>query len=171
MEIEIQSQRNNPLLKRTEVYFIVRHEKEGTPNRELVRSELAEKLNVKKENVMVNHMTSTFGVQETVGYAKVYTSVDQAKAEEPDYVLVRNAVITKEERKKEKKPSPEKPKEKPAEKEEPSKKTPAEEVPSSKQPPQEPPASDTAEQGAPKADTSEKTDGAHKSPPEKKEES
>ena len=44
MEIEIESKRNNPLLNRTEVYFIVKHPGEGTPNREIIRSELADKL-------------------------------------------------------------------------------------------------------------------------------
>ena len=39
MEIEINSKRNNPLLNRTEVYFTVKHSGEGTPNREIIRSE------------------------------------------------------------------------------------------------------------------------------------
>ncbi len=41
MEIEIQSKNDNLFLARTEVRFIIRHEGEGTPKRELVRSELA----------------------------------------------------------------------------------------------------------------------------------
>ena len=78
MEIEIQSKTNNPLLNRTEVHFVIHHKGEGTPKRELIRSELAEKLNVKKENIMVNFMKSSFGSTETLGYARVYKSVEKA---------------------------------------------------------------------------------------------
>ena len=71
MEIEIQSKTDNPLLGRTEVRFVILHEGEGTPKRELVRSELAEKLNAKKETIMVDHMQSSFGSRKTIGYAKI----------------------------------------------------------------------------------------------------
>jgi len=93
MEIEIESKRNNPLLNRTEVYFIVKHSGEGTPNREIIRSELADKLNVKKENIVVNTIKSGFGIQEISGYAKVYSSVQKTKDLEQDYILARNKLI------------------------------------------------------------------------------
>ena len=93
MEIEIESKRNNPLLNRTEVYFIVKHPGEGTPNREIIRSELAEKLNVKKENIIVNTIKSGFGIQEISGYAKVYSSVQKTKDLEQEYILARNKLI------------------------------------------------------------------------------
>ncbi len=44
MEIEIDSKKNNPLLNRTEIYFTIKHIGEKTPNREIIRAELAEKL-------------------------------------------------------------------------------------------------------------------------------
>ena len=94
MEVEIQSKTNNPLLRRTEVHFTVHHESEKTPKRELVRSELAEKLNVKKENVIVNFMKSSFGSTDTVGYAKVYKSVKEAGTWEKKYALKRNNALT-----------------------------------------------------------------------------
>jgi small subunit ribosomal protein S24e len=90
MEIEIDSQKNNPLLKRTEVYFTVKHTGEGTPNREIIRSELAEKLNSKKENVVVNIIKTSFGIQETTGYAKVYSSLESSKGIEREHILKRN---------------------------------------------------------------------------------
>ena len=67
MEIEIESKRNNPLLNRTEVNFIVKHEGEGTPNREIIRDQLADKLNSKKENIIVNIIESSFGNNESTG--------------------------------------------------------------------------------------------------------
>jgi len=135
MEIDIQSKTNNPLLKRTEVHFFLHHEDESTPKRELVRSELADKLKVKKENIMINYMKSNFGKSETIGYARVYKSIEEAKKHEKEYILKRNNVITKkpEKKKEEEEKQTEKPKaeipEKSAEKTEESKKETAKEKP------------------------------------------
>jgi len=114
MEIEIGSKRNNPLLNRTEVHFTVRHEGKGTPDRELIRSELAEKLNVKRENVIVHTIHSSFGDQEITGYAKIYTSGEKSKDWERDHILKRNKIGVSGKNKEEKKPeeAPAGPKEK-----------------------------------------------------------
>jgi len=117
MEIKIESKRNNPLLNRIEVQFTVKHEGEGTPNREIIRNELADKLNAKKENIIINNISSSFGNQDTTGYAKVYTSLKQSKGLERKHFLIRNKIITEgkktEEKKKEEKPTV--PEEKPGE--------------------------------------------------------
>jgi small subunit ribosomal protein S24e len=102
MEIEIDSKRNNPLLKRTEIYFTLKHTGEGTPNREIIRSELAEKLNVKKENIIINTVHSSFGIQEITGYAKIYSSLEKSKEIEPDYILIRNKLMDAKEKGKKK---------------------------------------------------------------------
>ncbi len=99
MEIEIDSKKNNPLLNRTEIYFTIKHEGEGTPNREIIRSELADKLNVKKENIIVNTVHSSFGIQEISCYAKVYSSSEKSKNLERDYLLKRNKLIDAKEKK------------------------------------------------------------------------
>ncbi len=103
MEIEIESKKNNPLLNRTEVYFVIRHTGESTPRREIIRGELAGKLGVGKENIIIDHMTSDFGIQKTKGYAKVYSSAEKTKAEERNHLLKRNNLpMKKAEKKKEK---------------------------------------------------------------------
>jgi small subunit ribosomal protein S24e len=109
MEIEIDSKKNNPLLNRTEVYFTVKHEGEGTPNREIIRSELADKLNAKKENIVLNTVHSGFGNQEITGYAKVYSSLTKIKEIEPEYILKRNKLIESKEKKPKEKPAAETP--------------------------------------------------------------
>ncbi len=101
MEIEIQSKVDNVLLGRTEIRFTVLHEGEGTPKRELIRGELAEKLGAKKETIMVDAMHSSFGSRKTVGYAKIYHSIEDAKAREADPILKRNGLGTKKKAKKE----------------------------------------------------------------------
>jgi small subunit ribosomal protein S24e len=116
MEIEIQSKTDNLLLGRTEVHFVIHHEGEGTPKREIVRSELAEKLSAKKETIMIDMMRSSFGIRKTIGYAKVYKSVEDAKAGEADPILKRNGLGTKKKPKKETKKEGEEKKEAPKEK-------------------------------------------------------
>ena len=102
MEIVIDSKRNNPLLNRTEIYFTVKHEGEGTPNREIIRSELAEKINVNKEKVIINTVQSSFGTQEISCYAKIYPSLDQSKDIERNHIIKRNKLIGSEKGKTEK---------------------------------------------------------------------
>ena len=80
-----QSKKNNPAID------ILR--KIWERKRELIRSELAEKLNTKKENIMINFMKSGFGSADTVGYAKVYKSVKDAEAYEKKHVLKRNNAL------------------------------------------------------------------------------
>ena len=103
MEIEIDSKKNNPLFNRTEIRFTIHHEGEGTPNRELIRSELSEKLNAKKENIIINSINSSFGIQQSKGYAKIYTSLKESDNPERKYILKRNKITGKQEMKKEEK--------------------------------------------------------------------
>ena len=114
MEIEIDSKKNNPLFDRTEVHFTIIHKGEGTPDRELIRGELAGKLNVKKDNIVVDNIHSGFGIQESKGYAKIYKSVEVAKDFDRDHLLERNKIIERKDKKKEeKKPAEAKPEAKP----------------------------------------------------------
>ena len=122
MEMEIDSKKNNPLLNRTEVHFTIQHEGEKTPNREIVRSELAEKLNAKKENIIINDIQSSSGIQKSIGYAKIYSSVKKAEETERKYILKRNKINVKKEKKEGEKTEiseePAKEEEKPAEEKE-----------------------------------------------------
>ena len=122
MEIEIDSKRNNPLLNRTEVHFTIQHEGEKTPNRELIRSELAEKLNAKKENIIINDIHPSSGIQKSTGYAKIYSVIKKAEELERKHILKRNRIGGK----KGKKEGEKKPEEKPVSAEEPPKEETAE---------------------------------------------
>ena len=102
MELEISEKKNNSLLKRTEVQFIAKHENEGTPNRKLIRSELADVLNTKPENIILDSITSSFGSYISKGYAKAYTSLKHAQDVERKFQLKRNKVEGKPKKKEEK---------------------------------------------------------------------
>lgn len=90
MELEIIEKKENPLLSRTEIRFRVKHAGEKTPERELVKSDLAEMLKVDKNLVIIDYIRPGFGISVSTGYAKVYRRVEDIKRMEPNYILKRN---------------------------------------------------------------------------------
>ncbi len=101
MELEIQNKRENPLLNRIEVQFIVSHPNSPTPKRENVREELSKTMKVQKDRIVVDNMKSSFGVHDTKGYAKIYPSKEDAMKVEREHLLKRNKLEAKPETKKE----------------------------------------------------------------------
>lgn len=95
MEIKIVEKKENPLLHRTEVKFVISHPKNKTPSREDVRNLISANLNAEKNRVILEYMHTPFGSNETSGYVKIYDSLDKAKKIEPDYILLRNKLIEK----------------------------------------------------------------------------
>jgi len=91
MEIEIISEKENPLLKRKEVHFRVKHEQTGsTPPRLEVRKAIASTLKAKVDFVFVKKFKTETGKHIAVGLANVYDSTDQATLVEPEYIIKRN---------------------------------------------------------------------------------
>lgn len=88
--VEIQDQKDNQLLDRKEVRFLVHHDGEPTPTRDAVRQALATDLDADVDRVIVHRLRSEFGRAVSQGYAKVYPSVERAKEVERRYTLVRN---------------------------------------------------------------------------------
>ncbi|MGQ0534797.1 MAG: 30S ribosomal protein S24e [Methanobacteriota archaeon] len=93
--IDITAQRENPLLKRTEIHFVVNHGGEPTPKRDAVREKLAGKIGKPVETLVIDNMVSEFGRGVTRGYAKVYGSVEAVKKSEPHFLLVRHKLAEK----------------------------------------------------------------------------
>ena len=93
MDIEIVSEKDNPLLERTEVHFIVKHEGGPTPKRDEVREMLSSMLKKNKKLVILDYLKSSFGTNESKGYAKVYRSEEAAKKYETEPILKRNGLI------------------------------------------------------------------------------
>ena len=90
MDIEISEKKQNPLLGRWEVRFVVQHPNEKTPSRDAIREKLAGQLNAKKGNVVVDSMNSVFGKATTRGYARIYDSPEQIAKNESHHILKRN---------------------------------------------------------------------------------
>jgi len=97
MEIKVTEIRENKLLGRKEIYFDVIHEGEATPSRKDVKGKLVAMLDLNPETVVVQYVRSHFGSRVSKGYAKAYESRERMLYIEPEYVLVRDGIITKEE--------------------------------------------------------------------------
>ena len=95
MKLEIVSKNENKLMDRVEVNFKADHDGEATPSRDAVRTALAGAMGVQKDRVIVAEMDSKYGIGSSDGYAKVYFSVDSAKKNEKNHLLVRNGLAEK----------------------------------------------------------------------------
>jgi small subunit ribosomal protein S24e len=90
MDLQIISQKENPLLKRKEVRFTVVHTKGKTPERLDVKRALASQLQVSDKVVFVKKMKTMTGTNTAIGEANAYESEAQAKLIEPAYIMKRN---------------------------------------------------------------------------------
>jgi len=103
MEIKIISEKENSLLKRKEVYFKIEHiQTGGTPQRPEVRKAVASALKTDMDLVYVKKFETKTGTFTAFGKANAYYSVEQAKFVEPEYIIKRNVLVEKEEKKEEK---------------------------------------------------------------------
>ena len=145
MELEILDKRENPLLDRIEVDFVIQHANKSTPKRNAIRDMLSKELKVTKERVVVDNMRSDFGRGQTKGYAKVYSKKEVVVQIEREHLLKRNHLIGEPPKEKKEKPveekaeapAEEKTEKKPAAEEKPAEK-PAEEKPAAEKPDEKP---------------------------------
>lgn len=96
MQMETKNKRENPLLKRVELEFVLHHPGETTPTRDAVRGVVADALGGSKDNVIVDRLNTEYGRSSTKGYAKLYETKDAALETEPKHLLARNGLITEE---------------------------------------------------------------------------
>jgi len=107
MKIKVTSQQYNPLLKRKEIIFEVKHEEtKGTPSRIEIRKKLAETLKTNIELLYIKKVETKTGTMLAAGEANLYDSPEQVKLVEPEHIITRNV-------------PPEKPTEKPTEEKKP----------------------------------------------------
>ena len=89
MDIQVISEKNNPILKRREISFKVIHD-EATPSRKSIVERLAATQNSKVGLVFVDSLKTEFGKRETIGYAKIYETEERAKQIERAHIIERN---------------------------------------------------------------------------------
>jgi len=124
MKINVISQQYNPLLKREEITFEIRHEEtKGTPPRLEVRKALSEVLKANVELVYVRKMQTKTGTMQAKGEANIYDSIEQAKLVESEHIIERNVPSEKKPKEEKAEKAEEKPKPEKVEKVEKAKKT------------------------------------------------
>jgi len=109
MEVEFIETKDNPLMERMEIKFRATHPGEPTASREAIREKIASLAKSAKDKVIIDSMSSKFGLGQTIGYAKVYRTVEDAKKHERKHVLVRNKLIEAEKKAAAPAPAPKKP--------------------------------------------------------------
>jgi len=97
MEIKVTEIKENKLLGRKEIYFDVLHEGEPTPSREDVRGKLIAMLDLNPDTTVLQYVRSYFGSHVSKGYAKAYETKERMLYIEPEYILIRDGIIQKEE--------------------------------------------------------------------------
>ena len=91
MEIKIITKKENPLLKRTEVHFIVEYDNKSTPSRLEIRKKVEKLLKKNSGLVIIKKIETRAGTHTAAGLANIYNSVQQANRVEPIHYLKRNA--------------------------------------------------------------------------------
>jgi small subunit ribosomal protein S24e len=92
MEVKILTKKENPILKRKEVNFLVEHGPRGkTPERLEVKKGIAAELKTSEELVFVKKMRTMTGTDTAIGVANAYETKEQAKLIEPEYIIKRNS--------------------------------------------------------------------------------
>lgn len=90
MEIKVNNEFYNPLLKRKEISLEIEHTGEGTPERFDIRKRMASKLGTKIENVFVIDLRTLTGVQKSVCSLQVYDDANTASSTVPEHIVTRN---------------------------------------------------------------------------------
>ena len=90
MEIKIKKTKENPLLHRKELEFLIQHLGEGSPNRIEVRDKLAAMETADPELTYIIKMQPRFGIPEVHGKARIYKDKESAEKIELNYIQIRN---------------------------------------------------------------------------------
>lgn len=98
MSIEIKKQTKVPLLNRERVTGNVYFE-ETTPSRMDIKKELAKKVNVAENTVVVRHIYGKYGMRKAKVIAHIYDNAETMKKFEPHTLLVKNGLAEPREKK------------------------------------------------------------------------
>lgn len=112
MEIKVNNEFYNSLLKRKEIGLEIEHKGEGTPDRFDIRKRMASKFGTKIENVFVMKLHTSTGLQKSTCSLQVYDDPASASSTVPEHIVTRN--LPPEERAKVKEATTAKPEKKPA---------------------------------------------------------
>ena len=90
MKLEILHEKENPPLARKEVDFRVEHIGATTPSRDDIKSKIVAQFDADPSTVVVGVLSTNFGIGITEGSARIYSSPEQMKRVELDYIVKRH---------------------------------------------------------------------------------
>ncbi len=99
MELIKTSEKYNPLLKRKELTFLVKHPASASPPLFEVKKNLAALFNAQEEAVYVMKLSGITGTNQTKGEAEIYDDPRRAKQIVPQYIQARNLSTRRKEKK------------------------------------------------------------------------
>ncbi|MFH0869657.1 MAG: hypothetical protein V1866_01205 [archaeon] len=99
MELQVMKEEHRPLLSRKEITARVAYEA-VTPKREEIRKDLAHKLKVKEELVIINRIKPDYGRQSAMVEARVYDDEATLRKLEPRFTLKKHGFTVEEKKKK-----------------------------------------------------------------------
>lgn len=88
MEIHITSDTENALLNRRELAFTITFNG-ATPSRKMVHAKLAAMINAPKDQLVLGSLSNRFGMSQISGDARAYTSAEDLKKIEHEYLVKR----------------------------------------------------------------------------------
>jgi len=89
MEIIVEKEHHNPLLRRKEIHFRLEYDAQ-TPSRSDVRKKIAGLFSANVDNVVIEYIKPEFGKTEAKCYAKIYDSHEDLMAIEAKHIIKRN---------------------------------------------------------------------------------
>lgn len=88
MKTVITSTKNNPLIGRRELNFLI--EEPSTPSRSEIRRDIAVTMQVDLDRVYIKKYETITGTNKTVGLAHIYDEAEIALKVEPEHVITKN---------------------------------------------------------------------------------
>lgn len=92
MDLKITQNKENQLMGRKDIAFLLGHAGETTPSRAQVRQLVAAEVGTKTENVVIDSMETEYGLGRTHGVARAYKSPEEARKTERVHMLKRNSL-------------------------------------------------------------------------------
>jgi small subunit ribosomal protein S24e len=89
MDVEIISRKENKILNRQEVGFLVKGAG-ATPSRKELREKIAALLNADEKTIIVDVLKTSYGSTELKGIARIYKNKKDLERLELSYVIARN---------------------------------------------------------------------------------
>jgi len=91
MKIEVINEKENPLMKRRELFVSIDYDKGATPSKADLQKSLAEQLKVNIENLEISKILSEFGLSKGKAWVKIwkekkvplYSEIKKEKKEKP----------------------------------------------------------------------------------------